>query len=363
MKHSLLFSFIVLLLAVSCTDQQSFKIAGTFASDDYEGKTVYLTNFNQEQIDSVKVKNKQFKFKGNIQDVSDICFVRYDERHRSGVIFPEPGNIIITFDHSLTSHIEGTPFNDAYQNFFYSIQKLADTGMQMAKAAEKEMEENKITEQDYVQKQDAFLDEFRNNIFEFVKQNIQTPVGEYSFLEYSSYLQSKQILELISMMRPKFKATESVQELEKTQLGSAATRIGNPFIDVKGKSIDGKEASLSDYAGKGKIVLIDFWASWCGPCIKSLPHLVEIYQKYKNKDFEIVAISLDDDKTAWENASKKHRVTWPQLSNLKAWSDEIAVTYGINSIPTTILLDKNGIIIEKDLNGKDLEQKLDELLK
>ncbi|GHS93384.1 hypothetical protein FACS1894203_5890 [Bacteroidia bacterium] len=91
--------------------------------------------------------------------------------------------------------------------------------------------------------------------------------------------------------------------------------------------------------------------------------MVKIYQKYKNKGFEIVGVSLDNEKTAWENATKKHQITWPQFSNLQGWADEAAQAYGINSIPATFLIGKDGVIIEKNLEARTLELKLEELLK
>ncbi len=363
MKHSILLSFIVLFFAASCTDKEAFKVTGTFAGDDFNGKTVYLIDFNQEKIDSAKVENKQFKLKGSTVDITDVCFIQYSEQYRPVVFFPEPGSIEATIDSSFTPHIKGTTLNDSYQNFTDEVYKMIDSSMQLAETLNKDMEEGKITEQDFKNKQDEFLNEFRGKIYGFVKQNIQNPVGEFLFLDNYNYLSAEQSLELIPMMNPEFKSKESVQRAEKMAQAEAASGIGKSFIDVKGKSLDGKEVSLSDYAGKGKIVLIDFWASWCGPCIKTLPELVTTYQKYKNKGFEIVGISLDDDQQKWADATAKHKITWPQLSNLQGWTDEASQAYGINSIPSTILLDENGVIIEKNMDAKALDQKLAELLK
>ena len=125
----------------------------------------------------------------------------------------------------------------------------------------------------------------------------------------------------------------------------------------------GKTHKLSEYVGKGKIVLIDFWASWCPPCRRDMPNMVEVYKQYKSKGFEIVGISLDSKQEAWEKGVKDLQITWPQLSDLKGWKNDGAALYGVNSIPHTVLVDKDGTILAKGLHAKEIGEKLKELLK
>jgi thiol-disulfide isomerase/thioredoxin len=129
------------------------------------------------------------------------------------------------------------------------------------------------------------------------------------------------------------------------------------------------EISLADSTGKiiklstlrGKVVLIDFWASWCGPCRKDNPHNVELYKKYNSKGFEIYGVSLDRDREKWLEAIKKDGLTWTHVSDLQYWKSEGAKTYGINAIPATVLLDRDGKIIAKKLRGPSLDEKLKEI--
>ena len=125
---------------------------------------------------------------------------------------------------------------------------------------------------------------------------------------------------------------------------------------------EGKTVKLSDYVGKGKVVLVDFWASWCGPCRREMPNLVEAYAKYKNKNFEIVGVSLDQSADAWKEAIKKLNITWPQMSDLKGWQNEGAQLYAVNSIPHTMLVDADGTILARGLHGEKLQTKLEEVL-
>jgi peroxiredoxin len=139
------------------------------------------------------------------------------------------------------------------------------------------------------------------------------------------------------------------------------TAIGQPFPDITLKTPDDQPVSISDYAGKGKYVLLDFWAAWCGPCRNANPRVVELYRRYREKGFEIVGISLDQSKEAWVKAIKDDNLTWPHMSDLNYWQSAAAKLYSVSSIPHTVLLDKDGKIIAKGLYVDGLATKLAEI--
>ena len=146
----------------------------------------------------------------------------------------------------------------------------------------------------------------------------------------------------------------------KAQIGQMKSFVvGGQAPDFTQKTPDGAEMSLSDL--RGKIVLVDFWASWCGPCRRENPNVVRMYNKYKDKGFDILGVSLDKTQDRWLQAIEQDGLEWHHVSDLKGWSNEVAQAYGVRSIPHTILLDQEGRIIARNLRGQALEEKLEEL--
>lgn len=128
---------------------------------------------------------------------------------------------------------------------------------------------------------------------------------------------------------------------------------GTKFPDFSEKDLDGMPLSIANF--KGKLVMIDFWATWCGPCVNELPNVLKTYDKYHDKGFEVIGVSLDKDKDKLTSFIKEKNMTWPQYFDGQGWQNKLASKYGVNSIPATYLLDKDGVIIAKGLRGDALE--------
>ena len=156
------------------------------------------------------------------------------------------------------------------------------------------------------------------------------------------------------------KVLESIKAQEGAKKIQRSLTVGSQFPDFSEKDLAGKPLSIANY--KGKVVLIDFWATWCMPCVRELPNVIKAFEAYHKKGFEIIGISLDKDKDKLTAFTKEKDMTWPQYFDGLGWQNKLAVKYGVNSIPATYLLGGDGKIIGKDLGGEALEKALSEAL-
>jgi peroxiredoxin len=167
--------------------------------------------------------------------------------------------------------------------------------------------------------------------------------------------------ELLNQLKSGFKNTEFVANLEKQEAAAAVAKkiqdelvVGTKFPDFNEQDINGKSISVANY--KGKVVLVDFWATWCGPCVGELPNVLKTYAAHHAQGFEIIGVSLDEDKQKLESFIKQNDMSWQQFFDGNGWNNKLAVKYGVQSIPATFLLNGEGKIIGKDLRGEALEQ-------
>lgn len=212
--------------------------------------------------------------------------------------------------------------------------------------------------------QDQFMkmqQENQNQLKAFVKANPGSVVSVYTA---GNILNLDEHFLFVDSMATAFKSTlpnsKYTKSLDARLAQMRGTALGSAAPDIKLPSPAGPEVALTSL--RGKYVLIDFWASWCGPCRQENPNVVRMYNKYKDKGFEIFGVSLDQDRTKWLKAIENDKLTWPNVSDLKGWESSAATLYGITAIPQTVLLDKEGKIIAKNLRGAALEEKLASLL-
>ena len=164
---------------------------------------------------------------------------------------------------------------------------------------------------------------------------------------------SAELLKQLKQEFPESNPVKMLKQQEEAQKVQAALVEGSKFPDFDEKDVAGKPISVSNY--KGKVVLVDFWATWCGPCRAELPNVLKTYENYHSKGFEIIGVSLDQSEEKLTGFTKDKNMTWQQFFDGKGWANKLAAKYGIQSIPATYLLDREGKIIGKGLRGEDLE--------
>lgn len=194
----------------------------------------------------------------------------------------------------------------------------------------------------------------------YIRNNPNSTISAYILSVYASTWGKDTSTSLYNNLTETMKKTSFGQNVLNFITLNKSPKVGNKYIDFGEPNIDGKIIHLSNF--KGKVVLLDFWGSWCGPCRANNPKLVKIYNEFKSKGFEIFGVAADVDKKSWIAAIKKDGLNWSNVTDLKGWNNRAAIIYGIFKYPTNYLIDRQGIIVAIDLENEELRKKLIEIL-
>jgi peroxiredoxin len=363
------------LILTSCTNSKKnapFELKGTLT--DSKGETLILEKLVSPQpivVDSAKINDKgEFEFV-NYKPQIGFYRIKLSQSNFAMLVLDSMDKVSITGSvkdlgntYKVTGSEETKIFLE-YNEFSKKRDKKLDSLNQVfyALAESKQYTEmqrdslSKTFEEPYTQIMAGFNDE--------LSKKILTHKDKYSSIMAIQGMEPDKFADLYKALdeglQKKYADDKNVKMFHEIVTKMLASALGQNAAEISLPNPDGKTISLSQF--KGKYVLIDFWASWCGPCRKEMPNVVAAYAKFKDKGFEIFGVSLDQSKDKWVEAIAKDGITWPQVSDLKFWDSEPAKQYGVQSIPYTVLIDKEGKIIAKNLRGDELEKKLAEILK
>lgn len=353
--------------ASGSTTDSSYTINGKIQGLD--SGWIYLYNVQNEEgkPDSALIKQGNFEFKGSTAEpyFAVLTLGQFNgPRQQPLGFFVEAGKIDIKV--SRDSLAKGTADGGAtqaeYKKYFASYQAIEDRQKVLVEEYQTASMTGDAAKMEKAQKDFEGLEkENKDLIGKFVKENANSYVSPFLLAQNFTFeVNPAELDPLYNGLGEKTKASYFGRNIKKALDASRSTAVGSAAPDFTLNDVNGKPVSLASY--KGKYVLIDFWASWCGPCRQENPNVVKAYNQYKAKGFDILGVSLDEKKDNWEKAIKQDQLTWAHVSDLGGWQSEVAGLYGVKAIPANYLLDKDGKIIAKNLRGEDLVKKLSEVL-
>lgn len=357
-------AFLPFLVLVHTVLAAQYSITGHLAH--LNNQMVYLKFVNdklEKQTDSVFAVNGRFVFTGKLTEPTHGALSSADEKLDAQFFF-ENGTTTLTGDILAGNQILATGANSTkeynqYLALDFSNMLLRDS--LSGKSVMERMRGDTLAAAETWKQLNEVVQQSKEIERSFLITHNNSPVS--AFIIYQLYLHPGAKAKgdsLMNLMTLNVRQSKYARCREKVFEQRGLAKPGMPVLSFSLPDTSGKMVSTTNYAGK--YYLIDFWASWCKPCRAENPNMLKAYQKYHLKGFDILAVSLDDDRASWINAIVNDNLPWAQVSDLKNWESMPAKLYAVQGIPTNFLIDKNGIIIAKELRGIELHAKLKELL-
>jgi thiol-disulfide isomerase/thioredoxin len=372
--ENLKYAVLILLMGLTSTviAQQKFSVSGNAPGKN--GQKVELVRFTEGSIQTLgadTVKNERFHISVPVDEIS-LALLQIDKKF-GGTVAVEPANLKYTITTDGTFGTEGGRYTPILNGFLKNKEFIAadDLFKKLTKggniAAIKGTKEEWEMIAPFLKKEDLRS----NYLGNLVKSNPDPKVKVMAAIMCELQPDAAKTMEMINKVAAEVGENtimmRRVRAMEKQQAAALARRhegmLGQQFTDFTAVNLKGESMNLAPIVKGNKYTLLQFWASWCGPCRKEIPLLKQLYAKYKSKGFEIVSFSMDDNKYNWEKASEVEKMNWINVSDLRAFGSGVAKTYPIFGIPANVIIDQNGKILASNLLDKELETKIAELLK
>jgi peroxiredoxin len=381
MKKIILFVFLGIITLISCANgnkNAGYEIKGKIGEYNSPAK-IYLQYVENNEVvtQSETLENGSFSFSGHVSSPSNgrIVIIPDGSPVNNQKAYEQTLSIIVgnekfsinSADFIANATITGSLLNDDLKKLHDQLKTVNDkkNNLLLEYYNSSQDEQNDVEFQVFARERLSAVENETKEVYKkFIRENPQSYISLIALVEYQGQIQDvNEIDALLRSLSPELQETEDGKYLAQQLSASKTTAIGSVAPDFSQNDPEGNPVRLSDF--RGKYLLLDFWASWCGPCRKENPNVVRVYDQYKDKNFEILGVSLDNPgaKQNWLNAISKDGLAWPQVSDLKGWQNAVAQQYSVQSIPQNFLLDPNGVIIAKNLRGNQLDEVLGEYLK